>query len=162
VWREGSAVGWLRQRFLRAYDRSAPWPIELAGGALHEAATLGIRAMSYVWGHQPGWPERASELIDLAVERLVNPAGIPQSAQRPRIHGAANPGPPRRPRTFHPPGAEAVAHLAASDQPAPGELEGGPRADVMDDDVKPLVFAAAVFVLFVGIATLRRAGRVSR
>ena len=32
----------------------------------------------------------------------------------------------------------------------------------MDDDVKPLVFAAAVFVLFVGIATLRRAGRVSR
>jgi aminoglycoside phosphotransferase (APT) family kinase protein len=72
-WREGAAVELLRHRFLRAYARASQLPIDLERVAMHEAATLAIRAMSYVWGFQPGWEAQASEMLDLGFERLADP-----------------------------------------------------------------------------------------
>ncbi|HEU0167771.1 MAG TPA: phosphotransferase [Chloroflexota bacterium] len=72
-WQDAAASEVLRREFIAAYRAASDWPLDMARVGLHEAATLGIRALSYIWGHQPGWQLRASQLLDLAVDRLVDP-----------------------------------------------------------------------------------------
>lgn len=71
-WRDGMATEYLRTTFLRRYAEAAG-PIDYARVGTYEAASLALRALSHVWAHEPGWRLRASMLLDLAVERLVNP-----------------------------------------------------------------------------------------
>lgn len=72
-WRDAAAAEVLRGAFLRAYEGSGG-QLDLDRLALYEAAMLGIRALAQVWAQQSAWQVRASALLDLAFERLVNPA----------------------------------------------------------------------------------------
>jgi aminoglycoside phosphotransferase (APT) family kinase protein len=72
-WRESAAAEMLRREFLQAYEDAIGSPVDISRVAAHEAAVLGIRAMSYAWQHFEGWEIRASALLDLAFERLANP-----------------------------------------------------------------------------------------
>jgi hypothetical protein len=38
---------------------------------------LGTRGLAQMWAHQRGWKLRASQFVDLAMERLVNPGPGP-------------------------------------------------------------------------------------
>src|SRR5688500_4217094 len=70
-WRESAAAELLREAFLAAYERAAPHPIDRERLALHEAAMLAIRGMSYVWRQRRDWRLMAGSLFDIALERLV-------------------------------------------------------------------------------------------
>jgi hypothetical protein len=71
-WREGAAAELLRSEFLAAYEQANGALIDRDRLALYEAAMLGIRALSHVWTWQRDWQVRASQLLDLALERLLN------------------------------------------------------------------------------------------
>jgi hypothetical protein len=75
-WREGAASEVLRSEFLLAYEQAQGAPIDHPRLALYEAAMLGIRGLSHVWTRQRDWQVRASQLLDLALERLLNPAPV--------------------------------------------------------------------------------------
>ena len=58
--------------------RPAGWPgrprrLQVGPVGLYEAAVLAIRALAHAWQHQPDWQLAASQLLDLAFERLVSP-----------------------------------------------------------------------------------------
>jgi hypothetical protein len=73
-WQEAAAAEMLRGALLEAYARASGSPVDLERVALHEAAMLAIRALSHVWRQgSSSWSLRASQLIDLAFERLVDP-----------------------------------------------------------------------------------------
>ena len=72
-WRESAAAEMLRSAFLHSYATASGAPLDLARIGVHEAATLGIRALAHAWRFESGWQSRASQLFALAMERLVNP-----------------------------------------------------------------------------------------
>ena len=76
-WRDGTAVEMLREAFLRAYAVAAAEHSDLRVDpdrvALYEATTLALRALTHAWQHHATWQIRASQLLDLAFERLVSP-----------------------------------------------------------------------------------------
>lgn len=72
-WQEGLAVELLRAEFLRTYEEATGAGVDLDRMALYEAAMLGIRGLSHVWTRQRHWKVRAGQLLDLALERLVDP-----------------------------------------------------------------------------------------
>ena len=73
TWRDGVAVELLRARFLDGYQQAAGWQLDFRRLGLWEAVGLAMRALSHVWQHQAGWRLQASQLLDLAFERLVAP-----------------------------------------------------------------------------------------
>jgi hypothetical protein len=72
-WQDAAAAEVLRARFLRGYERASGRPIDYARLGLHEAAMLGIRANALVTRQRDDWATRASQMLDLALERLVAP-----------------------------------------------------------------------------------------
>lgn len=72
-WEDAAAAEVLRARFLRQYERSSGRPIDYARVGLWEAAMLGIRAAALVTRQRTEWALRASQLLDLALERVVAP-----------------------------------------------------------------------------------------
>jgi aminoglycoside phosphotransferase (APT) family kinase protein len=72
-WQEGTATDLLRAAFLNRYSASRGEPLDLARFVLYEAAWLGLRALSFVWQHQSGWTWRVAELLEVALDRLVDP-----------------------------------------------------------------------------------------
>jgi aminoglycoside phosphotransferase (APT) family kinase protein len=84
-WRDGAAAELARGRVLAAYRRAAGRSIVWERLAVYEAAVLAQRGLSYVWAHDRDWQLRASAMIDLAFERLVDPeprAGVDGLAER--------------------------------------------------------------------------------
>lgn len=79
-WREAAAVELLRATFLAAYEQAAGARIDLARFSLFESAILASRALSQAWRQRPGWRQSAPRLLDLALERLVNPAALGDAA----------------------------------------------------------------------------------
>ncbi len=72
-WRDSAAAEMLRGEFLRSYEDASDMELDLDRVAMYEAAILSIRALSHAWMQRSGWQMRASQLLDLAYERLVNP-----------------------------------------------------------------------------------------
>ncbi len=78
-WREAAAAERLRDAFLQSYAGAAPKPASWLRISLIEAATLALRGFAFAWAQRQGWELQASQLVDLAFERLANPrpAAIP-------------------------------------------------------------------------------------
>ncbi len=76
-WREGGAAELLRSAFLTAYAEEIGVDPDYERIALYEAAMLATRGLAHVWSQRSGWRGRASPLIDLAFERLVDPRPKP-------------------------------------------------------------------------------------
>jgi hypothetical protein len=72
-WQDAAAAEVLRARFLARYERASGHPIDYARLGLYEAAMLGIRANALVTRQRDDWATRASQMLDLALERLVAP-----------------------------------------------------------------------------------------
>lgn len=72
-WEEAAAAELLRGAFLRSYEKAAGRPIDYPRLALHEAAMLAIRGMSYAWRQRTDWQLLTGQLLDLALDRLVDP-----------------------------------------------------------------------------------------
>jgi hypothetical protein len=72
-WQDGAAAEVLRARFLRQYERSTGRSIDYTRLGLWEAAMLGVRASALVTRQRDDWATRASQLLDLALERIVAP-----------------------------------------------------------------------------------------
>ena len=72
-WQDSAAAEVLRARFLQQYERSTSRSIDYARLGLYEAAMLGIRATALVTRQRADWATRASQMLDLALERLVAP-----------------------------------------------------------------------------------------
>jgi aminoglycoside phosphotransferase (APT) family kinase protein len=72
-WAESAAAEALRSLFLRRYEERADRAIELPRLARYEATALAFRALAHAWAQQPAWEWRTSQLLDLAMERLVDP-----------------------------------------------------------------------------------------
>ncbi|HYU18056.1 MAG TPA: phosphotransferase [Chloroflexota bacterium] len=72
-WRDGAAAEMLRSAFLRTYAEASGAELDLERIGVCESITLATRALAYTWQHQPGWQLRASQMLDLALERLVSP-----------------------------------------------------------------------------------------
>jgi hypothetical protein len=83
-WAESAAAETLRTRFLHNYARATGTAVDLDRVAVYEAATLASRALTHVAAFEPDWELRASEMLDLAWDRLVNPAGAAASAAWPK------------------------------------------------------------------------------
>jgi aminoglycoside phosphotransferase (APT) family kinase protein len=72
-WRDSAAAELLRAAFLKSYRRARHQPIDFRRLALYEAAMLAIRATALVTRQHVDWATRASQMLDLAMERLVAP-----------------------------------------------------------------------------------------
>lgn len=73
-WRDGLAAEICRGAFLTAYQEASGEPIDWDRLALYESAMVAVRGLAHVWrGNSSGAELRASEMIDLAFERLANP-----------------------------------------------------------------------------------------
>jgi aminoglycoside phosphotransferase (APT) family kinase protein len=72
-WRDGLATELLRTAFLQSYAGSAAVALDFRRLGIYEALMLALRALSHVWQHQGSWHLQASQLLDLAFERLVAP-----------------------------------------------------------------------------------------
>jgi hypothetical protein len=73
-WRDSAAAELLRAAFLKSYRRARRHqPIDFRRLALYEAAMLAIRATALVTRQRDDWATRASQMLDLAMERLVAP-----------------------------------------------------------------------------------------
>ncbi|MBI2321047.1 MAG: phosphotransferase [Chloroflexi bacterium] len=81
-WRDSAAAEMLRGVFLHTYAETSGTPLDLSRVALFESGMLALRALSHVWRQHGDWQLRASQLLDLAFERLVNPE--PDSSGHPR------------------------------------------------------------------------------
>jgi hypothetical protein len=73
-WRDAAAAEALRTAFLRSYESAAGWLVNPERLALHESAMLALRALALVWRQRPDWQQRASQMLALAMERLVSAA----------------------------------------------------------------------------------------
>lgn len=72
-WRDSAAVEILRGEFLRSYEEAAGVSLDFERVGLYESGALALRALVHLWGQQPGWQLTTSELMDLALHRLVDP-----------------------------------------------------------------------------------------
>lgn len=80
-WAEGMAAEVCRSAFLHSYEEWTGEPIDYDRLALFEAAMLAVRGLSHVWrGTSAHSQLRASEMLDLAFERLVSPVPRPVDA----------------------------------------------------------------------------------
>lgn len=72
-WRDAAATNALRAVFLHSYEERAGGPINRERLALHESAMLVLRALTALRRQQGDAQHRASQMLDLALDRLVNP-----------------------------------------------------------------------------------------
>ena len=73
-WRDGAVVGVLRSAFLEHYRQASGFAIDLQRLGSYEAAAFGLRVLSFIWQHQQGWQWQAAQLLETALDRLVDPA----------------------------------------------------------------------------------------
>ncbi|HEY3082813.1 MAG TPA: phosphotransferase [Chloroflexota bacterium] len=77
-WRDSAAAELLRGAFLKSYARASGQPVDFGRVGLYEAAMLAIRATALVTRQREDWATRASQMLDLAMERLVAPEPLPR------------------------------------------------------------------------------------
>jgi hypothetical protein len=82
-WRDTLAVEVLRTSFLETYQRISGVPLDLERIGMYESITLALRTLTFVWSHVGHWQLRASQLLDLGIERLVSPDPRPLPEQAP-------------------------------------------------------------------------------